>query len=227
MKPIHKLIVTSATYRQSSAMRPELLDRDPYNAWLARQNRLRLEAEAVRDAALATGGLLNATVGGPSVRPAQPPGVNDVTYDGAAWKESTGGDRFRRGMYTWFQRTSPYPALVTFDAPDANLACTRRERSNTPLQALTLLNDVTFVECAQSLAKQMLEASDRATGIRLALRAGLCREPTEREVDVLRTLYDDVAQTDISEAGQTSLSSAGCFAVARAIMNLDEFITRE
>jgi hypothetical protein len=150
-----------------------------------------------------------------------------VTYDGAAWKESSGGDRFRRGMYTWFQRTSPYPALVTFDAPDANLACTRRERSNTPLQALTLLNDVTFVECAESLSKQMLEASDRGACIGFAFRGGLCREPTEREADVLRALYDDAARADVSEGSKESLSSAGCFAVARAIMNLDEFITRE
>lgn len=236
LKQFHRLVVNSATYRQSSAARPELIDRDPYNAWLSRQNRLRVEAEIVRDVALAVGGLLDATVGGPSVRPPQPPGVNDVTFEsGLTWQESTGGDRFRRGMYTWFQRTSPYPALVTFDAPDANLSCMRRERSDTPLQALTILNDLAFVECAHVLGRRMMSLAlsenvgdEAATArIRLACRIGLSRDPSDREIEVLRALYDDARSNPESADNDASGDLAGCFAVARAIMNLDEFITRE
>src|SRR5205085_5911553 len=147
LKEMHKLIVTSATYRQSAKTRPELRDRDQMNILLARQSRLRLDAEILRDISLAASGLLTRTIGGPSVRPPQPPGISELTYAGSArWVESTGPDRFRRGLYTWFQRTSPYPMLMTFDGPDSNLCCVRRERSNTPLQALTLLNDTVFVE---------------------------------------------------------------------------------
>ena len=147
-----KLIVQSATYRQSSHPRQELLERDPRNTLLARQNRFRVEAEVLRDICLAAAGLLTPTVGGPSVHPRQPVGVSELTYAGSArWVESTGPDRYRRGLYTWFQRTSPYPMLMTFDAPESNVTCTRRDRSNTPLQALTLLNDPVFQECAQSL----------------------------------------------------------------------------
>ena len=158
MKQLHKLIVMSAAYRQSSKARAELNDRDPYNTWLARQNRLRFDAEIVRDAALTASGLLSPTIGGPSVRPPQPPEIAALSYAGSVkWIESKGADRYRRGMYTWFQRTSPYPTLTTFNAPDSNLTCTRRERSNTPLQALTLMNDVVFVECAQALARRILQ----------------------------------------------------------------------
>jgi hypothetical protein len=244
--------VTSATYRQSSNARPELTDRDPYNRLLARQNRFRVEAEIVRDLALASSGLLSQTVGGPSVHPPQPEGVSDVTFDNqATWQESTGDDRYRRGLYTWFQRTSPYPGLVAFDAPDANLACTRRERSNTPLQALTLLNDVTFVECANALAEKMLKRfpasrSDQDVAdqrIRLAFKRTLARDPSVHEVHVLVQLYRDsrslsrwpreLKLTSLSKRPNNEDSSAdasereACRAVARALLNLDEFITRE
>ena len=128
LKHFHRLIVTSATYRQASIARPELEQRDPYNTWLAKQNRIRVDAEIVRDLGLSTSGLLYAKVGGPSVRPPQPAGISEVTYsNSASWEESTGPDRYRRGMYVWFQRTSPYPSAVVFDAPEANITCTRRE----------------------------------------------------------------------------------------------------
>src|SRR5204862_7495641 len=131
--------------------------RDPGNVLLARQNRLRFEAEVLRDNALAVSGLLVRRVGGPSVKPPQPPGISELTYANAArWVESKGPDRYRRGLYTWLQRTSPYPMLMTFDAPDGVLSCVRREKSNTPLQALTLLNDAVCVECAQALARRIL-----------------------------------------------------------------------
>src|SRR5207248_1482607 len=144
------------------------------NTLLARQNRPRLEAEIVRDIALASSGLLQQAIGGPSVRPPQPPGISELSYAGSArWVESTGADRYRRGLYTWFQRTSPYPMLMTFDAPDSNVTCTRRDRSNTPLQALTLLNDPVFHECAQTLGRRMLKApqSDSASRLKLGFEA--------------------------------------------------------
>lgn len=235
LKPLHRLIVISATYRQSAVARPELADRDPYNTWLARQNRLRVEAEIVRDLALAASGLLTTTIGGPSIRPPQPPGVSDLTYDNSAsWQESTGADRYRRGMYIWFQRTSPYPSLVGFDASESILTCTRRERSNTPLQALTLLNDVVFVECSQSLGRRMLSglsgesALQRDPGdarIRLAFELCLARQPTARELRILRELYDEALTTSGSASHDSE--AAACTAVARAILNLDEFLTRE
>jgi hypothetical protein len=262
MKRLHKQIVMSATYRQSSVDRPELYQRDPYNTLLARQNRLRLEAEIVRDAALAASGLLNREVGGASVRPPQPPEIASLSYAGSVrWSESKGADRYRRGLYTWFQRTSPYPSLITFDAPDSNLTCTRRERSNTPLQALTLLNDVVFVECAEALGRRILGqpmnqivAADGTGGgdpeavqqssvdARLKYAFDLClsRRPTEAELERLRLLYANVRAEfeadeetaekvlgDFKADGASRAEAAAWFVVARAIMNLDEFITRE
>src|SRR6185437_7045276 len=170
----------SATYRQSSRVTPELLRRDPLNVLLARQSRLRLEAEIVRDVTLAASGLLTRTIGGPSVRPPQPPGISELTYaNSARWIESKGPDRHRRGLYIWFQRTSPYPMLMTFDAPDSNVCCVRRERSNTPLQALTTLNDTVFVECAQALGRRMAHemSGTPEERIRRAFRLCVAREP--------------------------------------------------
>src|SRR5262249_41938814 len=181
MKAMHKLIVCSATYRQSSAFRPELASKDPLNILLARQSRYRLEAELLRDVSLASSGLLARTVGGPSVRPPQPAGISELTYAGSArWVESTGADRYRRGLYTWFQRTSPYPMLMTFDAPDGIVCTVRRERTNTPLQALTLLNDTVFVECAQALGKRIGEEKPADTKERIRHGFHLCiaREPS-------------------------------------------------
>ena len=195
LKAMHKLIVCSATYRQSSRSRPELAQRDPLNVLLARQSRVRLEAEILRDEALAASGLLARTIGGPSVRPPQPAGVSELTYAGSArWVESVGPDRYRRGMYTWFQRTSPYPMLTTFDAPDANLCCVRRDRTNTPLQALTLLNDTVFVECARALGRRMATEEKGGTEARLRYGFRLCvaREPTTAERDRLAKLYGDL-----------------------------------
>jgi hypothetical protein len=243
LKALHKLIVTSATYRQSSQVRTELTSRDPQNVWLARQTRHRLEAEIVRDNALAVSGLLVRTIGGPSVRPPQPPGISELTYAGSArWVESTGPDRYRRGLYTWFQRTSPYPMLMAFDAPDSTVCCVRRERSNTPLQALTLLNDTVFVECAQALGKRLLEEKpvDVPERIRYAFRLCLAREPSSLELERLVQLYQDLLTTCRSNpdaaaklVGKGKLAegdvaeAAACVALARTLLNLDEFVTRE
>ena len=242
LKRLHRLIVTSATYRQSSQMRPELLARDPLNVLLARQSRTRLEAELLRDNTLAVSGLLAPAVGGPSVRPPQPPGIADLTYaNSAKWVDSTGQDRYRRGLYTWFQRTSPYPMLMTFDAPDSNVCCVRRERSNTPLQALTLLNDATFVECSQALGRRLLrEKTTTPERLRHVVKLCLAREPSSLEATTLARLYADLhaaCKADPNAAaklagtpqppGTDTAEAAAWIALARAVMNLDEFVTRE
>ncbi|MFQ5732284.1 MAG: PSD1 and planctomycete cytochrome C domain-containing protein [Planctomycetaceae bacterium] len=242
VKALHRLIVTSATYRQSSRMRPDLLKRDPRNRLLARQSRLRLEAETIRDAALAVSGLLSAKMLGPGVYPPQPKGIYVVTQQKKNWPENTGADRFRRGMYTYFWRSSPYPFLPTFDAPDANTACTRRSRSNTPLQALTLANDRAFVEMAGALALRILREGPRddAGRVRHAFRTTLSRDPKPAEAKtILQFLKTQRAgfQSDATRAKQAAPASlpkdvapteaAAWTAVARVLLNLDEFITRE
>ncbi|MBL8221965.1 MAG: PSD1 domain-containing protein, partial [Bryobacterales bacterium] len=166
-KALHKAIVMSAVYRQDSDVRPEVKKADPENRLLARQSRLRLDAELVRDSALVASGLLTAKVGGPSVYPPLPPGANSVTQVKREWKTSTGEDRFRRGVYTWFQRSAPHPGLVLFDAPDATVTCTRRIRSNSPLQALTLLNDEAYFEFAQTLADRLMKEDAASDAVRL------------------------------------------------------------
>ncbi len=244
LKALHKLIVTSATYRQASKARPELTARDPLNVLLARQNRMRLEAEVLRDNALAASGLLVRTVGGPSVRPPQPAGISELTYAGSAkWVESTGPDRYRRGLYTWFQRTSPYPMLMTFDSPDGNLSCVRRERSNTPLQALTLLNDTAFVECARALGKRVVTdkpADGTEARLRYAFRLCVAREPSDGELATLVRLFERLRESAGAKpeeaakligtqkpAGMDVPEAAAWAALARALLNLDEFVTRE
>jgi hypothetical protein len=243
LKKLHRLTVMSATYRQSSAERPELAKSDPYNAWLSHQNRLRVEAEIVRDLALATSGLLSEKVGGPSVRPPQPPGVEKLGYaNSVRWATSKGDDRYRRGLYTFFQRTVPYPMLMTFDAPDANITCTRRERSNTPLQALTLWNDPVFFECAQALGRRIAGSADDDAGrIRLAFVLCLGRQPQSKEEAIVARLFEEqvaLAKKDLKSAetlvgkaarpeGVETAELAGWILVGRTLMNLDEFITRE
>ena len=181
-KALHRLIVTSATYRQSSAVRADLAAADPYNRLLGRQQRLRLEAETIRDAALATSGLLTREIGGPGVYPPQPKGIYRFTQQVKFWGENQGAERFRRGMYTYFWRSSPYPFLRTFDAPDAVVACTRRPRSNTPLQALTMANDPAFYEIAQGFAARLLrqEQGGPMARVRAAFRAALRASPRRR-----------------------------------------------
>ena len=242
MKAIDRLIVTSATYRQASKTRKELEAKDPDNVLLARQSRVRLSAELIRDAALSASGLLNPAIGGPSVKPPQPPGVSEITYgSGLKWKESEGAERYRRGLYIHFQRTSPYPELVNFDAPDSRLACTRRRRSNTPLQALNLLNDLAFFEAAQGLAARTLrEAPDDFRGrLSYAFELALSRKPNAHELDELAKYFD--AQKALFEKDGKAAALAAPYApdgvsradmaawvgVSRVLMNLDEFITRE
>jgi len=182
-KAIHRLIVTSAAYRQSSKQRPELEEVDPYNKLLARQNRLRLDAEIIRDSALSASGLLTDQVGGPSVYPPIPEGAMSVTQVAGAWPVATGPDRYRRGVYTFFRRSAAFPGLMVFDAPDANSTCTRRVRSNTPLQALATLNDEAFTELAEGLAARVIKEApeDNTERIRYAYRLAMGRAPRADE----------------------------------------------
>ncbi len=218
LKAVHRLIVTSATYRQSSHARPDLMTVDARNRLLARQVRLRLEAEFVRDVALEASGLLSRHVGGPSVFPPQPEGLYRFTQLDKNWKPSLGPDRYRRGLYTFFWRSAAYPSLAVFDAPDASSACTRRNRSNTPLQALTLLNDQGQIEFAQALAARALRegGSDDRERLRHAFRLCLARAPNEREQQRLAEL--------LAREGR---GPEAWVTVARVLLNLDEFITRE
>jgi hypothetical protein len=243
-KSLQRLIVTSATYRQSSILRDDLRERDPGNHLLARQSRLRLEAEIVRDAALAASGLLCGKIGGPSVYPPQPEGIFVVTQQKKAWPESRGADRYRRGMYTHFWRSSPYPMLPTFDAPEGSTTCTRRVRSNTPLQALTLANDRVFIEIAQALATRILRepATDASSRLRRAFLVCLSRAPSPAEeirlaqfIEAQRAFYASSPKPNtlpFSTVGTTgsetsTVELAAWTAGARVLLNLDEFITRE
>jgi hypothetical protein len=220
IKRLHKLIVTSATYRQSSATRKDLVEKDPRNLLLGRQSRVRLEAEIIRDVALSASGLLAPKVGGPGVYPPQPKEVFAFTQSNHPWPESKGPDRYRRGMYTFIWRQSQHHLLTTFDAADAQIACTRRNRSNTPLQALHLANDPVFVEFANALGKRIEKEgpADDAGRIHYAFRLCFAREPSSAERDRLSAYVDAIRKTDPKSVWS---------AMARVLLNLDEFITRE
>lgn len=225
-KPLHRLIVTSQTYRQSSTARSDLTNRDARNLWLARQNRLRLDAEIIRDVALTASGLLDRRIGGPPVHPPQPEGLSAFTQSRHAWPIAKDGDRHRRGLYTYLQRSTLYPSLAVFDAPDTFSTCTRRLRSNTPLQALTLLNDQAFFECAQALATRMREPESAASTttvpadrFKSAFEWCVAREPDTEEVAALASLFQHELQAKNEDAAW--------LAVARVLLNLDETITRE
>src|SRR5262249_39641814 len=185
MKELHRLVVTSATYRQASKVTPALLEREPQNRLRARGPRFRADAEVVRDVALAASGLLNDKVGGPSVYPPLPGFMllPPVSYGPKTWHESTGPDRYRRAMYTFRFRSLPYPALQAFDAPNGDSACVRRSRSNTPLQALTALNEPVFMECARALGAKALAEGGASDADRLtyAFRRCVARRPSAEE----------------------------------------------
>jgi hypothetical protein len=242
IKYMDKLIVMSAAYRQSSAFRKELENTDPNNILIARQSRLRLPGETIRDEALAASGLLNTAIGGKSVRPPQPAGVAELGYAGSVkWPESTGLDRYRRGLYIHFQRTTPYPMLMNFDEPDSNTTCTRRGRSNTPLQALNLLNDPVFFEAAQALATRVLEEMPGGITERLdyAFMLVVARPPTAGERQRLTDYFEQQKQLLAKDPkasenmqpfhppGVDPLDAAAWVGVSRVLLNLDEFITRE
>ena len=238
VKWLHRAIVSSATYRQSSRIvDPTVATRDPRNAWLARQMPLRLSSDQVRDAALVASGLLVRHIGGPSVFPPQPASVAKEGFSND-WKPSAGADRYRRGLYTWMQRLSPYAHNVTFDAPPTNAVCVRRERTNSPLQALALLNDPVFDEAARALAERLLARgpASESQRIEFLMRSAVARPPTAAEARILagfwRTLWDRrIAESKVSGLGdleaQRAAELAAWTGVCGVVLNLHEFVTRE
>ena len=241
-KKLIKKIVMSATYRQSSVYRKDLDERDPENQLLARQNRFRVPGEIVRDLCLGVSGLLSTKIGGPSVFPPLPPGVADLSYaNNFRWNTSQGEDRYRRGMYTFFKRTSPHPNLITFDCPDSNTTKIQRDVSNTPIQALVTLNNEVYLESAQALAKRVLaKEKESSKQVRFALKLCLVRDPIDSEVSRFESLlsrFVDYYQNHPDEArklvsrhavdGAEGSLNAAWVATARVILNLDEFMVRE
>ncbi len=231
-KALIRLIVTSSTYRLSSSLTAVPGQESLSNQTLWRQNSSRVTAETVRDIHLAASGLLDRTIGRRGIRPPLPAFVTEVGRS-VKWPVSQGGDRYRRGMYIIFKRTVPYPMLMAFDAPDSTVSCSRRERSNTPVQALTLLNDPEFYECARVLGQEMLRQHphDVPTAIEATFLRCLARSPSDQERQYLIAAYDDLLA--LSAAGQNRSDeavhspTAAMTAVVRIIMNLDEFITRD
>ena len=228
LRHLHRLITGSATYGRSSVVRTDLQESDPLNRWLARQNRLRLDAEIIRDVALAASGRLDRTLGGPPVQPPQPAGLGAFTQSNREWAASPGGQRFRRALYTRLQRATLHPALAVFDAPDSFTTCTRRLRSNTPLQALTLLNDDQFHELAQALARRMAGSpGPEPERIARAFQRCTARRPAPEEMPPLLALLRTEGSASTSPTSPEGPPAAGWVAVARVILNLDETITRE
>jgi hypothetical protein len=220
LKKLHKLIVTSHTYRQSSKVTPALAQRDPKNILLARGSRFRLDAEIIRDSALKAAGVLSSKMGGPGVYPPQPASVTtEGTYGKFEWKTSEGEDRYRRTLYTFTKRTAPFAMATTFDAPTGEACLAKREVSNSPLQALTLLNDTMFVEASTAMAKAvMAESASDQDRVQNLFRRCVTRPPAAEEIALLNRFLEK--QRTVPLEGEALWSS-----VARAALNFDETIT--
>ncbi len=242
MKKIQRLMVTSATYRQSSRDTPELIARDPYNRLYARGPRFRLEAEAVHDLALSAGGLLSLKMYGPSVFPFQPDGIWDVPYSSDKWIASQGDDRYRRSVYTFIRRSAPYPSLVTFDAPSREFCTVRRVRTNTPLQALTTLNDPFFFEAARAMAVRMVKQGGDTDAARASygFRLVVSRTPTPAELDRVLAYYqeqlnryraDNKAAAEVigikTEPPPNAPELAAWTLAANVLLNMDETLSKD
>ena len=231
VKGLLKTIVLSATYRQSSDVSPQLLEKDPYNELLARGPRFRLTAEQIRDQALAISGLLNTDMYGPSVMPHQPEGVWNVIRHTARWETSTNGDQYRRALYTFWRRVSPYPSMLTFDAPSRELCNSRRIRTNTPLQALVTLNDPVFVEAAEALAQRMMEEGGEKVEdqIQYGFKLVLMRTAAPNRIQALMDFYDQALkkyQKEEQNAFGSTPEQSAMVNVANILLNLNEVITK-
>lgn len=242
IKDMARLMVTSATYRQSAKVTPEQQQIDPQNIYLARSPRFRVDAEFVRDIALAASGSLNKSVGGPSVFPPLPEGLLDMVYGGTSWKADEGEARLRRGMYTYWKRMLTYPTAAVFDAPARDMTCVRRLRTNTPMQALTLLNDEVFMEAARSMARSLISEipADPEARLRMLFLRCVAREPDAMEAQALLAYLDgqrSILRQQPAESvqallnnsgggGEAGIEEAAWTLLCRAVLNLDETITR-
>jgi hypothetical protein len=242
VKALHRLIVSSATFQQSSLVPAGVAARDPDNQLLTRGPKRRLAAESIRDSALAASGLLNRTIGGPSVKPYQPAGLWEQAGTGKTYKQDTGANLYRRSLYTFWKRTSPPPSMITFDAMSREVCTARRETTTTPLQSLVLLNDPQFVEAARRVAEHALRRSpaDAAARYRLVFRTLVGRPPDEAEAGILARLFEEqralfALQAEdagrllaVGEAGADQaldrVDLAALTMVASAVMNFDEFV---
>jgi hypothetical protein len=238
-KELHRLIVTSQAYKQTSRVTSELLGKDPYNRLISRGPRFRLEAEMIRDASLAASGLLSAKIGGPSVFPPQPPGVWDIPYSDDSWQESTGDDKYRRALYTFVRRSAMYPAMMNFDATSREFCTVRRVRTSTPLQALTTLNDAAFFEAARAMAARILReggSTDRSR-VEYGWILATSRKPKPEELDRMLTWLAQERKTlsknapEASKiapvASKTPLDAAVFTMFSNVLLNLGEFLTKE
>ncbi|QDV85081.1 Planctomycete cytochrome C [Stieleria magnilauensis] len=232
LKPLLRELVLSSVYRQTSAAPESLREHDPRNRLLARGPRTRLTAEMIRDQALSVAGLLENRLGGPSVMPPQPDGVWQTVYSGAQWKTPEGADRYRRALYTYWRRTSPYPSFLMFDAPTRDLCSARRIATNTPLQALVTLNDPVYVECGRALATRATELSaaddsaDVADAIEWMYWAVTQRPPGQLEIDELTQLYHDLREDPSGDAARGGIALDALAIVANTILNLDRAVTK-
>ncbi len=241
VKRLIKLVVMSSTYQQSSEVDAAALEADPQNRYYSRGPRFRLSAETIRDQSLAVAGLLSSKMYGPPVRPPQPElGLTAAFGSKTDWQTSQGEDRYRRGIYTTWRRSNPYPSMATFDAPNREVCTLRRSRTNTPLQALVTLNDPAFVEAAQALARKMDKESSLSAKIASGYRQALLREPTESETKTLSQLYLQVMEYYSSNTAEAKLMAqvpigaipegstldevASLTVLANVILNLDEFL---
>jgi mono/diheme cytochrome c family protein len=244
LKAMHRLIATSAAYRQSSQVSSTALQRDPFNRLISRGPRFRMEAEMVRDNALAVSGLLSAKLGGPSVFPYQPDGIWNSPYSGDKWVMSKDGDQYRRGLYTFWRRTAPYAAFMAFDAPSREVACERRPRSNTPVQALVTLNDPAYLASAAALAKRIVTegGATEKKQLAFAFKAVLARQPSSKEASALLELFRDslkkylanpaaakaMARIEGPKDGETvdQAELAAWTVISNVLLNLDEALTK-
>jgi hypothetical protein len=237
VKKLIKDIVMSATYRQDSRLTNELQEKDPGNRFLARGPRVRLSSEQIRDQALAVSGLLSKKMYGKSVMPYQPQGIWSSVWNGATWKESEGEDKYRRSVYTYIKRTSPYPSMMMFDGSSRDVCVSRRIRTNTPLQALVTLNDSSFVVAARSLAGRMMKEGKSPTEqIKAGYKMMLIRDLSHQKLEVLSNLYETALQRYKRDKAATkkfttledgSPQLAALTIVANAMLNLDEVVTKE
>ena len=245
MKAILKTMVMSATYRQSSRVSPSLLEKDPRNRLYSRGPRRRLDAEMVRDQALALSGLLARKIGGPSVYPIQPDGLWRAAFNGErTWPTSKGEDRYRRGLYTFWRRTVPYPSMATFDAPSRETCTVRRIHTNTPLQAFVTMNDPVYVEASQALGRRLIREGGKTVADRVRYGLGLClsRPPNDEQVKTVMELYEtELSHYRAQEAeakrlaveplgplpdGSDAAEAAAWTSVANVLLNLDGVLTK-